>query len=171
MWCVSTSCRKRSAHRKAYHMLIASITASVTHSSWLPFLMNLNRAILFYVCSFFFSVGRSVSIYTHLFFGFWFALPISLSRSFDGPIFLCSVYSLHTFCHYEKRVCDIFIVIVAVEMDGKANKMKWTDQPSARNWENQRRPQNFIFKQKQQKTKRKKNCPQMQINNKISYAN
>lgn len=50
--------------RKAYHMFSGTITASVTHSSWLPFLMNLNRAILFYVYGVFFPVGSvCMSIY------------------------------------------------------------------------------------------------------------
>lgn len=61
---------------KAYHMFIATITASVTHSSWLPFLMNLNRPILFYVRRSF------LSIYT---------FPQSTNQPFLLRFFFCFV--------------------------------------------------------------------------------
>lgn len=83
---------KSKCTQKAYHMFIASITASVTHSSWLPFLMNLNRAILFYMFC--------VLVYTRFFSGFRLVF-----LSIDGAnIFHYFGYSVHTFLSWRKRL-------------------------------------------------------------------
>lgn len=70
-------------------------------SSWLPFLMNLNRAILFYMRYFFVHVTNANSMLFFFAPSFWCVFFLLLSVHIDGPILLCVEVTQFACCHCE----------------------------------------------------------------------
>lgn len=108
------SVAKIKMHTKAYHMFITTITASVTHSSWLPFLMNLNRAILFYFRCFFANFMNTHTKNEHFFF-----LLVRLNWFFFKSTAQYFCVEVNTACAFHHCKWEKIFIVIEFDKNGR----------------------------------------------------